>query len=379
VLSKENGGRRARGDGLRIVLSHVYSWPEVRRGGERYLHEVASALSAAGHDVTVLSSAPRRGRGLVLDVPVRWFARRPLLKRRLNEFADEFGFGVRAGAHLLARQLDVWHALGTSDAAAAAVLGTARGVRSVHTTLGIPSRRYRDSRPDRRLHDLVVRRIDNYVCLSEAAGEALRSGWGREPLVIGGGVDLRRFAPGPRHPRPALLYSGTLDDPRKNVALLIEAAAVLRRKVPDLELWISGPGSLERLMREAPAAGRDAVVDVGLGEPKEHAERYARAWATVLPSYDEAFGLCLVESLAAGTPIVVLEGSGGPAEIVRPGVGFASPSSAFDLAAACARALELAQTPDIAEACRSEAECYDWRTAIVPRLERVYRGLERAA
>lgn len=364
---------------MRIVLSHVYSWPEVRRGGERYLHEVASALSDAGHDVRVLSSAPRSGRGEVLGVPVTWFARRPLLRRRLGECADEFGFGVRAGAHLLTRGVDVWHALGTSDAAAAAALGAARRFRSVHTTLGIPSRWYRDGRPDRRLHDLVVRRIDSYVCLSGAAGEALRSGWGRAPVVVGGGVDVRRFAPSPRHPRPALLYSGTLDDPRKNVPLLVEAAGILSRRVPDLELWISGPGDLGRILRDASAPARKSVVDVGLGTAEEHAARYARAWATVLPSYDEAFGLCLVESLAAGTPIVVLEGSGGPSEIVRPGVGFASGHSATDLAEACARALELAKTPGIADACRAEGSRYDWRTGIVPQLEKVYQGRAGAA
>ncbi|MEY2469223.1 MAG: hypothetical protein QOF21_1921, partial [Actinomycetota bacterium] len=33
---------------MRILLSHVYSWPEVRRGGERYLHELGAALVEAG-------------------------------------------------------------------------------------------------------------------------------------------------------------------------------------------------------------------------------------------------------------------------------------------------------------------------------------------
>jgi alpha-1,3-rhamnosyl/mannosyltransferase len=165
-----------------------------------------------------------------------------------------------------------------------------------------------------------------------------------------------------------------LDDPRKNVALLIEAAGLLRQRVPRLELWISGPGNLDRLLREASPSGRASVVNIGLGSQEEHAQRYARAWATVLPSYDEAFGLCLIESLAAGTPIVVLTGSGGPAEIVRQGTGIESQPTAEGLADACARALELSQTEGIAEACRAEALRYDWRSAIVPQLEQVYTG-----
>lgn len=361
-------------DALRIVLSHVYSWPEVRRGGERYLHEVASALQDAGHHVQVLSSAPQQGRDEVLGVPTTWFMRRPVLRRRFGECADEIGFGLHAGAHLGVKDFDVWHALGTPDAAAATILGRLRGRRSVHTTLGIPSRWYRDSRPDRRLHELVARYVDSYICLSQAAGDALRSGWNRDPIVIGGGVDLRRFSPGPRHGHPALLYSGTLDDPRKNVALLIEAAVFLRRRVPDLELWISGPGEIGDLVARAPLGASEVVVDVGIGSPEEHAARYARAWATVLPSYDEAFGLCLVESLAAGTPIVVLNGSGGPAEIVRPGIGFKSENTAEALADACGHALELSQMAGIDETCRHEASRYDWRAGIVPQLERTYRG-----
>lgn len=361
---------------MKVVLSHVYSWPEVRRGGERYLHEVASALHDAGHQVQVFSSALHPGRDEVLGVSTTWFHRRPLLRSKFGECAEEVGFGVRVGLHLIAKDFDVWHALGTADAAAATLAGRVGGRRSVYTSLGIPSRWYRDSRRDRRLHDLVIRRADTYICLSAAAGDALRSGWGREPVVIGGGVDLRRFTPGSRHAVPALLYSGTLDDPRKNVALLLEAAGILRRAVPKLELWISGQGDLESLLAQAPAESRDVVVDVGIGSPEEHAARYARAWVTVLPSYDEAFGLCLVESLAAGTPIVVLEGSGGPEEIVRSGIGFKSTNSAEALAEACSKALELAQAAGIAQACRTEAARYDWRAGIVPQLERVYRGEE---
>jgi hypothetical protein len=43
---------------LRVVLTHVYAWPEVRRGGERYLHGLASALAWAGHAVDIVSTAP---------------------------------------------------------------------------------------------------------------------------------------------------------------------------------------------------------------------------------------------------------------------------------------------------------------------------------
>jgi len=97
---------------------------------------------------------------------------------------------------------------------------------------------------------------------------------------------------------------------------------------------------------------------------------------TVLPSQHEAFGLCLLESLACGTPIVVLADGGGPAEILGgdDGVGVESGHSASDLADACEVALELSAAAGTVEACRAKAERYDWRRSIVPRMVEIYQG-----
>jgi len=295
--------------------------------------------------------------------------------KRFGSFAGEVAFGVEAGVRLASRRIDVWHALGTADAAAAATLGRIRQVRSVHTTLGVPERTYRDSRPDRRLHEIVVRHVDAYVCLSGAAGRALQEGWNREPIVVGGGVDLRRFNPAPRrHHRPALLYSGDFTEPRKNVPLLLDAMAILRKRRPAVELWLSGGGDPSSVLASAPALAREAIVELGVGREEDQAARYGRAWVTVLPSEHEAFGLCLVESLACGTPIVVLARGGGPAEIAHDGIGVQSGPTAHDLADACEAALDLVALKGTIEACRAEAERYDWRRSIVPRLEEVYRA-----
>src|ERR1700756_5307424 len=61
---------------LRVLLTHTYCWPEVRRGAERYIHELGAALVDAGHEVQIIATAPHAAKGSVLDVPVQRLRRR---------------------------------------------------------------------------------------------------------------------------------------------------------------------------------------------------------------------------------------------------------------------------------------------------------------
>ena len=85
--------------------------------------------------------------------------------------------------------------MGTADGAAAATAAMVRpGLRSVYTDHGFPNPASRRRRPDARIHQHVVDHVDAYVCVSEAAGGFLREGYGREPVVLSGGVDLEAVA-----------------------------------------------------------------------------------------------------------------------------------------------------------------------------------------
>lgn len=359
--------------GLRIALTHVYAWPEVRRGGERYLHELGGALAELGHDVQIVTTAAKAGRAQVRGVDVRYLPRRHPLPSRFGAHSDEVAFGGQALVRLLTAPLDVWHAMGTSDAAAAAALSKVRSIRSAYTDLGFPNRESRHRRPDRRIHDLVVRHIDHYICFSQAAGEHLEEGYGRRAEVVPGGVDIHRFAPADRrHDVPALLFAADASEPRKNLPLLFETVALLRRTHPDLQVWVAGRGDQRALLAQAPPGAQDAAVLLGDVSPEAMIDLYGRAWVTVLPSEAEAFGLVFVESLACGTPIVGLD-RGGPSEIIRPGIGASAQPTAASLAEACETALELAARPDIVADCRAAARAWDWKTVIVPRLLELYQ------
>ena len=86
----------------------------------------------------------------------------------------------------------------------------------------------------------------------------------------------------------------------------------------------------------------------------ELAAAYRGASVTVLPADDEAFGLVLVESLAAGTPVVAARSGGCPEIVDDPASGgCSSPGTPVTWRAAIGEALALAADPATADAAGS--------------------------
>jgi glycosyltransferase involved in cell wall biosynthesis len=111
------------------------------------------------------------------------------------------------------------------------------------------------------------------------------------------------FDPDPS--RPYVLFVGTLE-PRKNVTLLIEAFAELRRHVDAQLLIVGARGWLDEPIFAAHArsgVGSAARFLGSLGE-EDLAVLYSHAGVFVLPSLYEGFGLPVLEAMACGAPVV---------------------------------------------------------------------------
>jgi len=144
------------------------------------------------------------------------------------------------------------------------------------------------------------------------------------------GVDTSQFVPGAARAwsDPYILCVGRLNDPRKNVGLLLQAFAAVAAAVPApvrlvLAGW-SGPG--DAFWKQADRLGLRARVSFVQSTAREALiDLYQRATAVALTSDEEGFGMVVLEAMACGVPIVSTM-SGGPDSIIRDGVdGFLVP------------------------------------------------------
>ncbi|MEU6271772.1 glycosyltransferase [Streptomyces populi] len=161
--------------------------------------------------------------------------------------------------------------------------------------------------------------VERFFCISAAQREVLvGAGMPAERLAV-----KHNFVPEPGVVREGdgehLLYLGRLAE-AKGVRLLMAAwDEIASGGGIGVPLVIAGTGPLEREVA-AWAAGRDDVRYAGLCDTAECRKAIARSVAVVAPStWLEAFGLVVVEAMAAGVPAVAA-GHGAFVELVEDGV-----------------------------------------------------------
>jgi len=187
----------------------------------------------------------------------------------------------------------------------------------------------------RRVEKLVAARAD-VVCANAAAVARLciaEEGCAPDRVaVVRNGIDLRRFdqlaARAPDGPvpdgGPVVAVVANLW-PVKDHRTLVEAAALVRRRIPDVRFALVGDGPergyLERRIGEL---GLGDAVRL-LGTRYDVPAILARAAAFCLPSRAEGLSNAIMEAMAAGLPVVATD-AGGNAELVQHGgTGFVVP------------------------------------------------------
>jgi glycosyltransferase involved in cell wall biosynthesis len=370
---------------MRIALTHMFCWPYVRRGTERNMDGLGRFLTSRGHEVITVSTRPGRGGVEITDAGRRVLHREywaPWMRKfRIEPFhpflASSFGSIMASGAQIV-------HCFSFTDAFAANLARRWRSHKVVLQLNGAPVPGvYHRVPPDRAIIRHAVEHADRLVACSRFVQQLMKHHYNLEPDILVPPFDISMFplGVGPANQRPTILAVGDFNVPRKGVRALARAFAIVKERVSDARLRLSGAMSpaLEAEIRSGLSDRVSASIEVlGLGRPEDVPRQYADASVVALPSMWEPSGGVLMEAWAAGAPVVATNHGGLP-EFVTPGVGVLfDPDStgeqtenAEGLADALLRGLALAQEPQVRQRCRAHAEQYSWQQ-LGPKIERLY-------
>jgi glycosyltransferase involved in cell wall biosynthesis len=360
---------------MRICLYTNTALPKLG-GQEIVIDALARQFLALGHEPVVL--APWRQSQAPFDpasvpYPVAWHPR--FVSTRW--FVSWYGRWM-AKLHRT-RGFDVVHCHGTYPAGyVAACCKAVRGLPLVITSHGddLAPRGLFDRKPELRgRYRLALERADAAVAISDYTANMFHETCPQIERIelIPNGVEVERLAaPVPRpasiaasiRPKSYLLFLGRLDA-RKGIDVLLESLALVRGQC-DLDLVVAGRGpegpALEALSNRLGLSGQVHFVGQTAGPQKLWLLQ--NGLCLVVPSRIwEAFGVVVLESFAAGRPVIASR-LPGLADLVRPGQTglLAAPESPQKLAEAIREIVRDPQRADAwGQAARRAVQPFDFR------------------
>lgn len=387
--AQETAGVSGSGAPLRIVVTTPYCWPYVRRGTEHTAHELTRFLTQSGHQVVTVSAIEGKGRreedegGKRILYASHW---RPVMGRLRIQPTHLFFF--RSFRSALQLDADIVHSFYFFDSLAVSLARRWRKYKTVLQMNGapIPGAYYRRFPPERWAIREALARADGRLSCSQFIRRLVMDHYGLDSHVLTPLTDVASYplGAGPGDGRPTLLAVADFNVRRKGLRPLLAAFAIVKGRMPDVRLRISG--SLSDALRNEvtqalPGRVRKDIEFLGLGKPGALAGLYGESDLTVLPSMWEPSGAVLIESWACGTPVVATDHGGLP-EFVRPEVGVLfdprtdgeEAGNEEGLAAAILQGLELSRQDSIRRRCRAHAQLFSSQQ-VGPRVERLYRSL----
>lgn len=364
---------------LRIGLVCPYSF-DVPGGVQFHVRDLAEALLARGHEVSVLAPADDE-----TPVPDYLTAAGRAVPVRYNGSVARLTFGpvtaARARKWVAGGHFDVVHlhepvtpslsmmALWIADGPVVATFHTSN-VRSRSLQVAFPLVRQ------------SLEKISARIAVSEDARRTLVEHLGGDAVVIPNGVYVDTFASAAPDPRwtgtpdaPTIAFLGRLDEQRKGLAVLLGAVRQVLAAVPGARFLVAGRGETgEEQARELVGDQAGAVEFLGGVSDEDKARLLASADVYVAPQTGgESFGIVLVEAMSAGAAVVASD-LGAFSRVLddgAAGVLFRTGDSA-DLARTL---VELLGDPErrtaVSERARTVVRRYDW-SAVTDQVLAVY-------
>ncbi|MFE1168940.1 glycosyltransferase family 4 protein [Nocardiopsis sp. NPDC058789] len=351
---------------MRVGIVCPYAW-DVPGGVQQHVGDLAEALGAMGHEVSVLAPLGDP------DHPVPAYlvpAGRPV-PVPYNGSVARLSFGPRTAARvrrwITEGRFDLLH-IHEPAAPSVSLLACWAADGPVVATFHTSNPRSRAMAASSGALRSALEKINARVAVSEAARRTLVEHVGGDAVLIPNGVSVRRFAhaeplPGWPGRGGSLGFLGRLDEPRKGLATLLEAFSRMAPHRPGLRLLVAGPGEAD--LSGVPDSVRDRVVLLGRLDDADKVRVYHSTDVFCAPNLGgESFGIVLTEAMASGAAIVASDipafgavlADGAAGELFRVG----DPDHLAE------RAGTLLDSPErraaLSEAARAAVRAYDWDT-----------------
>ena len=210
-----------------------------------------------------------------------------------------------------------------------------------------------------------LRKADRVVCISDWVAEDARRTLGleaRQVRMIYNG--LRQLQPGGAgEPETDVVLAVNPFQPHKNLIRIIDAVAALREERPSLRLRVVGRP--QDNFRESPGLAHrleyDFVHVTGYVDDAELADEYRRAAVLCMPSFEEGFGMPIIEAMALDTTVVTSDRTCLPEVTGEAGI-FVDPASTEAISDGLRRALDESaeQRAHRHRLGREQAARFDW-------------------
>ncbi|MGS2640058.1 glycosyltransferase family 4 protein [Streptosporangium sp. G12] len=291
---------------MRIGIVCPYTW-DVPGGVQVHIQDLAEALMADGHHVSVISPAAENAElppyvtsaGRAVPVPFNGSVARMsfgfLSANRVRRWVREGRFDVlhvHEPAIPSLGLLACWVARGPIVATFHASYGNSRSF-----SVGVP------------VIMSALEKIGGRIAVSDAARKTLVEFMGGDAVLIPNGVTVSRYAEG--EPLPGwdegevIGFLGRMDEPRKGLPVLLEAFALLAAERPALRLLLAGPGDADEVLERVPPAFHDRIGLLGMVSEEDKVRAYHTVDVFCAPNLGgESFGIVLTEAMSAGAAVL---------------------------------------------------------------------------
>ena len=154
----------------------------------------------------------------------------------------------------------------------------------------------------------VIEKLNARIAVSEAARETLTEHLDTDAIVVPNGIYASLYRDGKIDERwtgNTIGFIGRFEEPRKGLSVLIDALPAIITQIPDIKIFIAGPGDSADALKEIQPALRSRFTFMGRISEEEKANFLASVGLYIAPNTGgESFGIILAEALAAGASVV---------------------------------------------------------------------------